>query len=194
MAQRSTITEHEDRAKIEYDLCRGVPIRHMAKEYGVSIDSLYRYKAQLPPQLKAAALASKLKAGADLDKLRIDESESILTNLAMQRARLLLVQDAALEVGDRREVAYISDVIARNVKLTGVYLGEFARLSVQTSVNILISTEYLELRSELIRALAPFPQARAAVAAALHAREAAAAEPKATPMIEATAEREAVNA
>jgi hypothetical protein len=152
MPTHSTVVDHPDRARIEFDLARGVPVRTLAKKYGLSIHVLYRYRAQIPPQLRAAHLGARLKAGADLDKLRIEESEGILQNLALQRARLLLNQDAAMEAGDRREVAYIADVIHRNIKLTGVYLGEFAQHQVQTSINILISSEYLELRTDLMRA------------------------------------------
>jgi hypothetical protein len=185
MPTHSTVIDHPDRARIEYDLARGVPVRALSKKYGLSIYALYRFRKRIPAPLRAAHLGARLKAGADLDKLRIEESEGILQNLALQRARLLLNQDAAMEAGDRREVAYIADVIHRNIKLTGVYLGEFARHQVQTSINILISSEYLELRTGLMRALAPFPDARKAVAAALHVREAKMAAP---PVIDGVAE------
>jgi len=42
--------------------------------------------------------------------------------------------------------------------------------------NILIAPQYISLRVELVRALAPFPEARAAVASALHELESKAAE------------------
>jgi hypothetical protein len=186
----SSILQHPDRARIEYDLARGVPPRAVSKKYGPTIWALYRFRKKLPPQLRAAAIGRKLKSGAELDALREDESQGILQNLALQRARLLLVQDQALEKDDVREVTLVADAIARNISLTGRYLGEFAQHSVQTSINVLISTEYLDLRTDLLRALAPYPDARRAVAAALHARESAmaAAPATATPlMIEAVA-------
>jgi hypothetical protein len=189
----STILLHPDRARIEYDLARGVPPRTVSKKYGPTIWALYRFRKKLPPQLRAAAIGRKLKAGAELDALREDESQGILQNLALQRARLLLVQDQALEGGDTREVTLISDAIARNISLTGRYLGEFAAHSVTTSVSVLISAEYLDLRTDLLRALAPYPEARRAVAAALHTRESAmaAAPEAATPLtIEGKVERD----
>jgi transposase-like protein len=201
MPTHSTILDHPERAAIEFALAKGIPIRQIAKKHNVSIHVLYRYRDQIPPQLRAAHLGARLKAGADLEKLRIDESEGILQNLALQRARLLLVQDAALESGDRREVAYISDVIHRNVKLTGVYLGEFAKHQVQTSVSVLIMPQYLDMRAALLRALTPFPAARKAVATALHDLEAqAAATPPAKaelpppPVIDSVAEEVSANA
>jgi hypothetical protein len=172
MPTQSSVISHLERAAIERGLAIGSNIRQMAKKYNLSIDTLYRYRSQMPPQLRASHLAQKLKGNVDLEKLRIEESEGILTNLATQRARLLLVQDAALEKGDRREVAYIADVIHRNIKLTGTYLGEFAQHQIKTSVSILIQPEYLDFRAGLMRALAPYPQARRAVAQALHEMEA----------------------
>lgn len=171
MPTASTVTKHPERATIERMLAQGSPVRHISKRFGISIHVLYRYKSQLPPQLKAAHMAHKLKAGADLEQLKITESEGILQNLALQRCRLLLVQDAALEAGDRREVAYIGDVINRNIRATGQYLGEFQKVSTQVSLNILVSDEYLQLRQHLMGALAPFPAARKAVALALQAAE-----------------------
>jgi hypothetical protein len=167
-----TINEHPDRARIEFDLARGVPPRTVAKKYGVGLHACYRLLKRLPPQLRAAHVGQRLKAGADLEKLRIDESEGLLQNLATQRARLLLCQDAALEAGDAAKVAYIAGTIHRNLELVGKYLGEFAQHQITTTVSVLVSPEYLEFRSALMRALAPYPEARRAVAVALHSIEA----------------------
>ncbi len=175
---RATINDHPDRGRIEYDLARGVPVRSIAKKYGVNMHALYRLRAKLPPQLKAAHMGQRLKAGADLEKLRLEESEGLLQNLATQRARLLLCQDSALDAGDGGKVAYIAGVIHRNLELVGKYLGEFAQHQIRTTVSVLISPEYLEFRAALMRALAPFPEARRAVAVALHSIEAQSADPE----------------
>jgi hypothetical protein len=201
MPTASSVTKHPQRAEIEMMLAKGTPVRHIAKRFGISIHVLYRYKSQLPPQLRVKHVAHRLKAGADLEQLKITESEGILQNLALQRCRLLLVQDRALMADDRREVAHISDVINRNIRATGQYLGEFQKVSTQISLNILVSDEYLALRSQLMAALAPYPQARKAVALALQAAERAAAsvppmkaELPPPPTIEGTAEEVSVDA
>jgi hypothetical protein len=194
MPTASTVTKHPARAAIEMALAKGTPIRHIAKRYNISTHVLYRFRHALPAPLRAAHMVRKLKAGADLDQLKITEAEGILQNLAMQRCRLLLVQDAALEAGDRREVAYISDCLNRNIKATGQYLGEFQRVTAQVSLNILISDEYLTLRSQLMGALAPFPAARKAVALALQAAEAKAAIPPPPPVIDGVATEITANA
>ena len=172
---RPIMETHPDRARIEYDLARGVPIRVIGAKYGVAKNTACRWKSQLPPQLRAAAYTAKITEAADLEALRIDESNALLQNLATQRARLLLAQDQALELTDHRMLVSISGQIHKNIELVGRYLGEFAQHSVSTNINVLIQPEYLELRSKIVRALAPFPEARAAVAAVLHSIEGRAA-------------------
>ncbi|SIO49379.1 hypothetical protein SAMN05443247_06433 [Bradyrhizobium erythrophlei] len=173
---KSTITEHVDRARIERDLALGRPLARIAKKYGVSTTAAFRHKRKLPPQLKAALAGHALRPAEDLEKLRIDESEGLLSNLAAQRARLLLAQDAALEIEQFGLVAQLASGIHRNLELVGKYLGEFASHSTQTTISILITPEYLDLRAALLRALQPYGEARRAVAATLHQVEEQAAQ------------------
>ena len=67
----------------------------------------------------------------------------------------------------RRAVATLPHGIHRNLELVGKYLGEFAQHSVSTTISILVTPEYLDLRAALLRALAPYAEARRAVAATL---------------------------
>jgi hypothetical protein len=105
---KSSITEHVDRARIERDLALGRPLRIIARKYGVSITAAHRHKKKLPPQLKAALAGHALRPAEDLEKLRIDESESLLGHLAAQRARLLISQDACLEAEQFQLVATLA--------------------------------------------------------------------------------------
>jgi hypothetical protein len=147
----------------------GVPMKQIGRRYGYSVDAISRYRDRMPQQLKAAIVAAALKPKeGDLDKLRVDESEGILGNLAHQRARLLVCQDEAMEQGAVGPVVQLSNVIHRNIELTGKYLGLFAQHHVSSQVNIMISEDYLRLRQALTMALRPFPEARRAVAAELH--------------------------
>jgi hypothetical protein len=174
-ARRSTVSDHPDRARIERDLALGRPLQRIAKKYGISKDSAWRHKKHLPPQLKAALAGHALRPEQDLEKIRVEESESLLSNLAAQRARLLLSQDAALEAEQFGLVAQLSNSIHRNLELVGKYLGEFAQHSVSTSISILVAPEYLQLRANLLSALRQHPEAARAVAGVLHTIETGAA-------------------
>jgi hypothetical protein len=180
---RTPIRDREDRGQIEHALCTGQSVRAIAKKFNVHEGSLYRHRRELPPQLKAAYLATFLKPGEDLEKLKTQESESLLQNLAQQRARLLMMQDAALESDDAQAVATLAGRIHQNLEIVGKYLGELQQHSTKTIVNVLVSAEYLAMRNALVRALAPFPEARRAVAQVLHSMEGDAAQQIAQPQV-----------
>lgn len=180
------IRDHPDREKIEFELATGKSVRVIANKYSVHEVSLYRHRKKLPPQLKAAFVGRLLKPGVDLEKLKTEESEGLLQSLAQQRARLLVMQDGEMEAGNAQAVANLSNGIHRNLELVGRYLGELQQHHVHTAVSILISTEYLELRNALLRALAPFPDARRCVAETLHRLEDGAARRPTPRMIDVT--------
>jgi hypothetical protein len=168
-APRSKIASDPNRVLIERALAMGIPMSRVAQRFGYSMPAIQRYRDRMPQQLKAAIVAAALKPKeTDLDQLRIDESEGILGNLAHQRARLLMCQDECMEAGAVEQVARLSGVIHKNIELTGRYLGLFAQHHVSSQVNIMVSEDYLRLRQALTMALRPFPEARRAVAEALH--------------------------
>jgi hypothetical protein len=174
-----TIAGHPRRSEIEHDIAVGVPSRRVAMKYDISKDVVLRYKAKLPQQLKAKRYVGLLRATDDLEQLRIEESDNLLKNLAMQRARLLITQDRAMALRGSRNFSYVAGIsgqIHKNLELTGRYLGEFAKRTVQTNVSILIQPEYLKLRAALLQALADYPDAKRAVANVLHEIEGAAAQ------------------
>jgi transposase-like protein len=174
--RRDAIRDRDDRAQIEFELASGKSVRAIARKYDIDENALYRHRKNLPPQLKAAYLGNALKPGADLEQLKTEESEALLQNLASQRARLLMMQDRALEASNAQAVATLANSIHKNLELVGRYLGELHQHSTKTVVNVRLTPQYLELRNALVKALAPFPEARQAVAAVLHAREGSAAQ------------------
>jgi hypothetical protein len=188
VTRRSTVIGHPDQARIERDLALGRPLQRIAKKYGISKDAAWRHKKHLPAPLKAALAGHALAPGQDLEKIRTEESESLLANLAAQRARLLLSQDAAMEAEQFGLVAQLSNSIHRNLELVGRYLGEFAQHSVNTSVTLMVTAEYLTLRAALLRALGPHAEAKRAVAAVLHGLEATAAQQPRQRVIDVTPE------
>jgi hypothetical protein len=166
---RSSIEKSADRPLIERALAMGIPMTQVAKRYGYSHDAVSRFRARMPPQLRAAIIGATLKPGVDdLEKLRSDEAAGLLGNLAHQRARLLVMQDVCMEEGGVDQVARLSGVIHKNLEMVGRYLGLFANININSNTSILISEDYLRLRQALTLALRPFPEARRAVAEELH--------------------------
>ncbi len=174
--RRKSIRDREDRAEIEFKLATGQSVRQIANDHGVHESALHKWrKRNLSPQLCSAYMGRLLKPGVDLEKLKTEESSGLLQSLATQRARLLLSQDAALELENGQLVATLSNAIHRNLELVARYLGEMQQHSTKTVQHVLMTPEYLALRAALIKALAPFPEARRAVAAAFHEAESNAA-------------------
>jgi hypothetical protein len=165
---------HRELAGINLALARGVSVRALARRYSLSIDSLFRHrKAHLPPQLRASLIAGP-DLDIDLDKLRETESQSLLANLVALRGRLFSILDVAEEHGDGTMLARLAGQLHNNLELTGKLLGDLHHGST-TINNVLIQPQYVTMRVELVRALAPFPEARMAVAAVLHQIESNAA-------------------
>jgi hypothetical protein len=149
-------------------------VRALARRYRMNKDPLFRHKANhLPPQLRAKLLAGP-DLPIDLDRLRETESQSLLANLVSLRNRLFSSFDVAEEHGDTHMVARIAGQLHHNLEVTGRLLGDLA-VSTTSTTNILIAPQYVTLRVELVKALAPFPEARQAVARVLHAIESKAA-------------------
>lgn len=167
---RCSICGHRERAAIDLGLARRVSMRALAQRYDVGPDSLYRHaKHHLPPQLRATLLAGP-DLPIDLDKLRETESQSLLSNLIAIRRRLLGSLDVAEESGDGGMISRVAGQLHRNLEITGKLLGD---LNSGTTINnnVLVLPVYMEMRVALVRALQPYPEARQAVAAVLHAIE-----------------------
>ena len=173
---RCTICLHRELSGINLGLSRGVSMGALSRRYAVGEDSLYRHvrNGHLPPQLRASLLAGPSIEGVDLDKLRDNESQSLLMNLIALRRRLFASLDSAEEAGDGNMLARIAGQLHRNLEITGKLVGD---LNIGTTINnVLVMPAYVEMRVELVRALSPYPEARQAVAAVLHTLEQKAAE------------------
>ena len=173
---RCAVCKHREHSAIDLAICRGVSKQALSRRYGISTDSLYRHSANhLPPQLRAKLVAGPSIEGVDLDRLRDTESQSLLMNLIGLRNRLLAGLDVAEEHGDSSMVARIASQLHRNLEITGTLLGDLT--SGNTTINnLLVLPAYIEVRVALVKALAPFPDARQAVAKVLHRIESKAAD------------------
>jgi hypothetical protein len=136
----------------------------------MSPDSIRRHaNKHLPPQLRAQLIAGP-ELSIDLDRLRETESQSLLANLVALRHRLFAGLDVAEEAGDGNMISRLAGQLHKNMELVGKLLGDLG-VGSTTVNNVLILPAYIELRVGLVEALAPFPEARLAVAAVLRRLE-----------------------
>lgn len=167
---RCTVCKHREHAAIDLALARGVSLGALARRYGLGPDSLQRHRLNhMPAQLRAKLLAGPDIEGVDLDRLREVESQSLLMNLVNLRNRLFASLDVAEENGDSGLLTRVAGQLHRNMEIVGKLLGDLS--TGNTTTNILIAPQYIELRIALVGALAAYPDARQAVAAVLHTIE-----------------------
>jgi len=159
MPQPGTIATHPERAAIDAAIVAGVPNRRIATQYGLSEGAVRRYKADgLPATLLKAKEAEEATHGDDL-----------LAQLATLQADARRIGARAEGEGDLRTALAAVRELVRMIELLAEMQGELSR---QPQVNIALSAEWVQVRAVVLAALAPYPDARAAVAGALTSGEA----------------------
>jgi len=154
MTRTCTICRHPDEHTINLALLSGAPLRSIAVRHGVSKTSLTRHKlAHLPRDLVQARHTQK-----------IAEADLLLANVCKLQSRTEDILVEAETSGDAR----VALAAIREMRSTLEFLARLAgELRDSPQVNVLITPEYQRLRTLIVEALAPYPEARAAVARAL---------------------------
>jgi len=171
-----TICTHAKRHQIEIGMVHRVPMPVLARRFEVKLTALkWHRRNHLTPQAAAAILAAQKPTEIDLEALQASESEGLLAQLVCQRARLQLASETANDLGDVKASVACENAITANLTLVAKLLGQLVQHHEVKSTSLLISPDYLELRSTLVNALRPFPEAARAVSQELHALESRAA-------------------
>ena len=154
MSRRCTVCAHREREAIDAALAAGEPYRGIARRYTVSPDAVERHnKVHVPAAMALASEAAAVAHGDDL-----------LAQLRDLQARVVGLLDRAERAGDLRAAVAAVGQARGCLELLARLLGE---LRDRPTVNLLLAPEWLAVRGRLLAALAPFPEARAAVAKAL---------------------------
>src|SRR5215216_6420827 len=154
MPRRCTVCDHPERHGIDQALVTGAPYRGVAKRFELSESAVYRHKTEHIPAhlLKAREVEEAARADDLLDQVR---------NL---QAHALDILERAEKAGDLRTALAAISQARGNLELLGKLAGE---LDERPVVNLNVSPEWLELRAVMVKALAAYPEARAAVAESL---------------------------
>ena len=168
---------HPERGAIDRALVTGEPIPRLAAVYRASEDALTRHKrAHLPRLLKTAQEATEAQHGASLVQQQqaqaVEEARQALDVVEQLRAvnqASLTVLKQARERGNGELALKAIDRVVRQIELQAKLLGD---LDERPVVNVLVSPQWVTVRTALLVALAPYPEARTAAAAALTRLEA----------------------
>jgi hypothetical protein len=154
MPRPCSICKHPDRDAIDRRLVNGDPLPEITALFRVSDDALTRHKAKhIPPALAKASEAAE-----------VAQADTLLREVKALRAKAYSLLLQAEHAGDLRTAL-------QGVREARGCLELLAKLEGKVSdapvVNVLVNPEWHQTRAVIVQALAPYPDARIAVAAAL---------------------------
>ncbi len=160
---------HPERVRIERLLAAGASIKGAARKFDIDYHSLRRHWTN---HVSAEARASYAAgAGATKDQLEqfvADESLGLIDHYRIVRGALYKGFTAAVELGDGNFLALLAGRLHENFRDCGRLTGELQRgplLNIQN--NVLVNPDYTRAIARIVSAVAPYPEAREAVIAAL---------------------------
>jgi len=154
MPRKCTICSHDQRDEIDAALVAGESYRTIASRFDVSTAALQRHKTtHLLSSLVQAQNASEAARG-----------DRLLEQVDTLRAQALQILTRAEESGELRTALAAIREARGCLELLARLMGE---LQDGTRVNITISPQWVQLRGQILLALAPFPGARTAVIQAI---------------------------
>jgi hypothetical protein len=142
-----TICSHEERHQINVALVHREPYRHIASRHGVSTGALQRHSREHLPVLL-------VKAHEAIER---DDAEGLAGELIKVKEDVHRLRAKAEEEGDVRAALLGCDKALKALELQA----KIEQL-IQTTptFNIHLNTEWIELRTAIIRALESHPEAR----------------------------------
>ena len=162
---RCTICNHPARPQIDLAIATGLSKRAVAARFVVSRDAVWRHaQAHLTSEMRAALATKLLQREGDTRRILLEEGAGVTEALKAIRGPLFCLYLAAVDTGDGNAAA-LSGRLHENLALVAKLTGELVPHAGTTITNILLSPDFQRLRTELIRVLARYPEARAEVAA-----------------------------
>ncbi len=151
MPMACSICVHPDRAEIDAAIVRRESLRAMARQWGVSKDALRRHH-------DGGHVAKELAKAQEARE--VAQADDLLHDVRVLRGKAVALLIKAEHAGDlRTALAGVREARAC-VELLAKLAGE---LDERPVVNVLVAPEWLGVRAALLEALAPYPEARAAV-------------------------------
>jgi hypothetical protein len=165
-----SVCAHPDKWRIELLRAGGASAEALSEKFGPSKDAILRHWHN---HVSADAKASYLAGPAQMETLHAKaaaEGESVLDYLRIVRTSLMASMAACAEAGDTRGVAMVAGPLISALEKIGKVTGEISQiassLTINNNVAIINSPEFARIQAAQLTALAPFPEARAAVVAA----------------------------
>ena len=174
---------HLERVRIERLLSAGASIKGTARKFEIDYHALRRHWINhVSSEVRATYIAGAGVAKDQLEEVVADESLALIDHYRIVRGALYKAISAASEVGDNNALALLAGRLHENFRDCGRLTGELQRgplLNIQN--NVLVNPDYTQAIAQIVAAVAPYPEARDAVIAALRDLDAASTQ---TPALE----------
>jgi hypothetical protein len=131
----------------------------------VSHDAVWRHgQAHLTAEMRAALATKLLQREGDMRRIP-EEGTGVVEALKAIRGPLFGLFLVAIDTGDNKAAAALAARLHESLALAAKLTGELVPHAGVSVTNILLSPDFQRLRAELMRALEPYPEAQAEVAA-----------------------------
>jgi hypothetical protein len=169
--------------RIERFLATGVSIKGAARKFAIDYHALRRHwRNHVSAEARATYIAGPAATKDQLEEIVADESLGLIDHYRIVRGALYKGFSAAAELGDGNALALLAGRLHENFRDCGRLTGELQRgplLNIQN--NVLVNPDYTRAITRIVSAVAPYPQAREAVIAALRDLDAESASGSALP-------------
>jgi hypothetical protein len=160
---------HLERMRIEPLLAAGASIKGTARKFEIDYHALRRHWINhVSVEARTAYIAGAGATKDQLEEIVADESLALIDHYRIVRSALYKGFGAASELGDGNSLALLAGRLHENLRDSGRLTGELQRgplLNIQN--NVLVNSDYTKAITRIVSAVAPYPEARAAVVAAL---------------------------
>ena len=152
---------HPERGRLDFLVCSGAGVQPTAKKFGVSYDSLRNHVAKhIAQSYRDAVRLGPLQSEEQLRRLVAESGAGVIENLKAIYSGLASRWLHAFEAGDDHKLSLLTGKLHANLELQGRITREL-----QPSGGTYIQNNFTTSDvSQLLRILAPFPDARAAIA------------------------------
>ena len=168
---------HPERVRIERLLAAGASIKGAARKFAIDYHALRRHWINhVSADARAAYIAGAGVAKDQLEEVVADESLALIDHYRIVRGGLYKGFGAASEIGDGNALALLAGRLHENLRDCARLTGELQQgplLNVQNNVSV--GPDYARAMAVIVSAVAPYPEAREAVIAALRDLDAASA-------------------
>jgi len=156
MPRVCTACNHPSKVEIDRMLVEGEPYRSIAKQFSLSDAAVYRHKSHLNGTLLKAKEAKE-----------IAQADNLLEQVRNLQTRALNILSKTEEAEDWRAATGAIREARGCLELLGKLAGE---LQEGQTINVIVSPQWVELRTTIIKALEPHPESKFTVLRALQGK------------------------